>query len=178
MDLLTQWHKVHADSCCRKWIVAPGPVFHESVSPDPSPKKRRILPESTPDPWPPLMSTPGVGWFLTILFARRWSVVQEALPFAWQTYIHRQLFGALRKSSCRQRLWCWEVSGTFANTSDFGNYQERECGFRYADVSSYFLTETSPVMSRVLFFSSAILEDLLTLVSDKCCDVHRLFSFR
>ena len=52
----------HTDSChCQKWKVTlvPGPVFPKFYTPGPNPgpdpkEKCRILPESTPDPVPPL----------------------------------------------------------------------------------------------------------------------------
>jgi len=48
----------HTDSCYRRnGKVTPdqGPLFHRFLTTDPGPKeKRRILPESTPDPVPPL----------------------------------------------------------------------------------------------------------------------------
>ena len=46
-----------ADSCCcRNGKVTPGPVFHNFWIPGPK-EKHRILPESTPDPVPPLVLT-------------------------------------------------------------------------------------------------------------------------
>jgi len=51
-------YRDYADSCyCRKSKLTPGPVFHKFFIPVPATKKRRILPESTPDLWPPLLST-------------------------------------------------------------------------------------------------------------------------
>jgi len=56
MFLLNKWP--HRLRYCRNWKVIPdpGPFFPKFLTPDPGPKeKRRILPESTPDPVPPLV---------------------------------------------------------------------------------------------------------------------------